>query len=452
MKKKLLLINPSNSCKTGLSLTESSKNPPLGLGIIAALTPENWKIKIIDENFRSFKYEDADLVGITAFTSSALRAYEIAKEYREKGIPTILGGIHASMLPDEARQFFDTVVIGEAESIWPEVISDFEKGKLKSVYQGDTVDMDIIPIPRHDLFHPRYMFGVIQTSRGCPMDCDFCSVTKFNGNKFRQKSIDIVLDEIESLPHQFICFIDDNLLGYGQKSYDRAIQLFKGMINRGIKKSWYCQASINFAENDEVLKYAAESGCKMVIIGLESENEHSLAAINKKINLKASRDKYRKAIKKIHKHKIAVLGEFIYGLDTDTPESLKKRTKYLIKSPIDIVLTTLLTPLPGTRLFNKFREENRLVYNNFPDDWVHFDLTEVTNIPLNMSPEKLSEIMSQSNRRLYNKVVIIRRFIKTLINTKSLATAKWAYDSNLNLLNIVRKIENEKTVGLSKRA
>src|SRR5690554_4890057 len=163
MQKKLLLINPSNPCKTGLTVNKSSRFPPLGLGIIAALTPDDWDIKIIDENFEAFKYEDADLVGLTAFTSSVTRAYEITKYYRKRGIPTILGGIHASMLPDEAKQYVDTVVIGEAEGVWPKVISDFESGKLKRVYQGELIKPDMIPEARHDLFHDEYMFGTIQT-------------------------------------------------------------------------------------------------------------------------------------------------------------------------------------------------------------------------------------------------------------------------------------------------
>src|SRR5690554_540068 len=210
MKKRLVLINPSNPCKIGLTVNKSSRFPPLGLGIIAALTPEDWDIKIIDENFNTFKYEDADLVGITAFTSSVVRAYEIAKEYRKKNIPTIIGGIHASMLPDEAIQYVDTVVIGEAEGVWHQVISDFENGKLQRIYQGEVIGgetVHAIPKARHDLFHHGYMFGAVQTARGCPMDCEFCSVTQFNGYKYRQRPIDDVLDELESIPQKMVFFV-----------------------------------------------------------------------------------------------------------------------------------------------------------------------------------------------------------------------------------------------------
>ncbi|MCR3921269.1 MAG: B12-binding domain-containing radical SAM protein [Firmicutes bacterium] len=359
MKKKLLLINPSNPCKTGLTINRSSRFPPLGLGIIAALTPDDWNVKIIDENIEAFEFEEADLVGITAFTASAKRAYDIAKEYRERGISTIIGGIHASMVPDEARIYVDTVVIGEVESIWATVISDFENGKLKSIYQGELINADIIPKARHDLFHGGYMFGAVQTARGCPMDCEFCSVTQFNGHKYRQRPIDDVLDEVKSIPQKMIFFVDDNILGHGINANERAIKLFKGMISQGIKKDWFCQASINFADNDEVLKYAAKSGCKMVFLGLEAEDEESLGSINKKMNIKVGPDKYRDVIAKINRHKIAVLVAFIYGLDNDSSELLEKRIEYIVKSPVDVMQTTILTPLPGTRLFKKFEDDER---------------------------------------------------------------------------------------------
>ncbi|ACL70108.1 B12-binding domain-containing radical SAM protein [Halothermothrix orenii] len=444
MKKKLLLINPSNPCKTGLTVNKSSRFPPLGLGIIAALTPSDWNIKIVDENFDTFRYEDADLVGLTAFTSSATRAYEIAKQYRERGIPTIIGGIHASMMPDEAKQYVDTVVIGEAEGIWPEVISDFEEGKLKKIYQSKLNEADIIPKARHDLFHPGYMFGAVQTARGCPMDCEFCSVTQFNGYKYRQRPIKDVLDELESIPQKMIFFVDDNILGHGKNANERAIKLFKGMINRGIKKEWFCQASINFAENEEVLKYAAKSGCKMVFIGLEAEDVESLDSVNKKMNIKVGSNKYKDVIDKINSYKIAVLGSFIYGLDNDTIESLQRRIEYIIKCPVDVMQTTILTPLPGTRLFKKLSDEGRLLYNNYPDDWVHFDMTEVTYNPVHMTPEQLSQLMSTSNCRLYSMKVILSKFFKTLFSTKSLSASIWALSSNFNYRNVALGIEKEK--------
>jgi len=199
MKKKLLLINPVNPRKVGLTVNLSSRFQPLGLGIVAAMTPDTWDVEIIDENFEPFIFRKADLVGLTAFTAAVNRAYEIASVYREKDIPTVLGGIHASMLPEEALKYVDTVVSGEAESVWHKILSDFEAGHMQRLYRGEWSDLKDMPKPRRDLFHRGYLFGSIQTSRGCPMNCEFCSVTAFNGSRFRQRPVEDVLDELETI-------------------------------------------------------------------------------------------------------------------------------------------------------------------------------------------------------------------------------------------------------------
>ncbi|HJN04978.1 MAG TPA: cobalamin-dependent protein, partial [Bacteroidales bacterium] len=198
-KKKLLLINPLNSGTKGLIIHKQVIYPPLGLGIIATLTPDDWEVELLDENFDDFEYKDADLVALTALTSSVTRAYEIASYYREKGITTVIGGIHASMMLGEAIKFVDAVVIGEVESVWPSLIEDFEKGEIKKNYTGILLSMENAVKPQRDLFHRDYNFASIQTTRGCPMSCDFCSVHTFNGNSYRLRPVDEVLDELETL-------------------------------------------------------------------------------------------------------------------------------------------------------------------------------------------------------------------------------------------------------------
>jgi radical SAM superfamily enzyme YgiQ (UPF0313 family) len=284
--KKLLLINPVNPRRVGLTVNPSSRFPPLGLGVVAALTPDHWDVEVLDENFEPFEYREADLVGLTAFTAAVTRAYEIAGVYREKGTPTVLGGIHASMLPEEALRWVDAVVIGEAEGVWARVIGDFEAGKLQSTYRGEWLELREMAKPRHDIFHPGYMFGSIQTARGCPMDCEFCSVSAFNGRRYRQRPVEEVLDELEAIPHRMVFFVDDNIIGYGKRAAARAVALFKGMVERGIKKDWFCQASMNFADDEEVLEYAAKSGCRMVFLGVEAEDIDVLEEVNKKLNVR----------------------------------------------------------------------------------------------------------------------------------------------------------------------
>ncbi|MBM4094280.1 MAG: radical SAM protein, partial [Planctomycetes bacterium] len=224
-RQKLVLVNPVNNCRNGFSVNSSSRFPPLGLGIIASLTPDAWDIDLVDENFSPFTYRDADLVGITAFTSAATRAYEIAVEYRQRGVPVVMGGIHASMRHEEALQFVDAVVIGEAESAWPQVLADVARGELKPVYRGQWLDLAGLRAPQRDLYNGDYMFATVQTSRGCPLDCDFCSVTAFNGRRYRRRPTDEVLDEIESIPQELLLFVDDNVVGYGNEARQQTLEL-----------------------------------------------------------------------------------------------------------------------------------------------------------------------------------------------------------------------------------
>jgi radical SAM superfamily enzyme YgiQ (UPF0313 family) len=215
-KRRLLLVNPVNPIRFGLSNSRSFRFPPIGLGIIAALTPKSWEVRLIDENWEGFTYQEADLVGITAFTASANRAYRIALFYRVTGMPVVMGGIHASMRPEEALEFVDSVVIGEAEHVWPKVIADVEAGgPLQQRYQVERSDLSGGPWPRRDLFHPGYLYASVETSRGCPMDCEFCSVTAFNGRRYRRRPPEEVLAELEAIPQKKLVFVDDNNLVLG---------------------------------------------------------------------------------------------------------------------------------------------------------------------------------------------------------------------------------------------
>lgn len=431
-KDKLLLINPANQYRKGFLRRVQSKQSPLGLGIIAALTPNDFKIKIWDENFRPFREAEADLVGITTFTSTAARAYEIADLYRSKGIPVVMGGIHVSSLPEEALQHADAVVIGEAEGIWHQVIDDFKNKRLKGIYQGGLTDMQQSPIPRHDLFHPGYIFGSIQTSRGCPMDCEFCSVPAFNGHKYRLRSIDSIITEMKQIPQKLIYFVDDNIIGYGSEAEKHAEKLFKAMIASNLKKEWFAQASLNIAEKPYLLKLASQAGCRMLLIGIEAEKEEQLKESNKKLNLKKGVGSYKSAFRAIHKARIAVLGAFIFGMDSDKPQDLYNRAEFIMKSAVDVTQASILTPLPGTRLYNKLQSEGRLDTPDGVTKWQYFHFGDVVFSPKQMSAEELATHM----QTIYQKITSLKNlrlhFIRTLWNTKSLRTTIWAWNSNIN--------------------
>jgi len=416
---KLILISTINA---------PQKVPPLSLAIIASLTPADWDIEIIDENFEKFSFKEADLVGITAFTNNAPRAYEIAKEYRDRNIKVVMGGIHASMVPEESARYVDTVVIGEAEGIWGTVIEDFLKGAMKPVYKAELLSCDHWPIPRRELFHPYYFTDAIQTTRGCPMNCDFCSVSSFNGRQYRQRPIEEIITELKTIKRKYIFFLDDNILGYGPKCEERALQLFRRMDEEKLDKIWYSYASINFAENPEVLAAAAKCGCKMIFIGFEAEGDVQLSEMHKNHNIKSGSHLYHQVVKKINKHKIAVMGGFIMGFDTDTRETILQRKKFLLKSRINITSVAFLTPFPGTVHFNKLVAENRIVNNNYPDDWQLYTFRNIVYQPKNITREELGQLTSETVLSLCSPVKILMRVLVTFMQSRSYATAHWVYD------------------------
>jgi len=379
-------------------------------------------------------------VGITACTASANRAYAIAKLYRDKGIPVVIGGIHASMCTEEALQHADTVVIGEAETIWPEVLADFKAGRLKKIYRGGFADLKSMPPPRRDLFNPKYLFASIQTSRGCPMDCDFCSVTAFNGHRYRRRPVEDVLEELKTIPDKMMFFVDDNIVGYSRESRDQVLELFKGMVKLKINKWWFCQASLNFADDEELLLWAGRAGCKMVFLGLEAEEADALVEVNKRLNVKRGVGFYADAFRRIQRAGIAVLGAFIFGMDNDTVEKLQHRADYMMESGINVMQSTLLTPLPGTRLFKQYNREKRLIHATQPHNWDHYDMTEVVYRPCCMTSDVLNMKFDSLNAQLYAWPVLARKAIRSLLQTRNLVATMFSLQSNLNYRAVTKSL------------
>ncbi|MBE0646752.1 MAG: B12-binding domain-containing radical SAM protein [Bacteroidales bacterium] len=428
-RKKLLLINPVNQFRQGLAMDHYALTPPLCLGIIAAYTPADWKIRILDENFFPFRFRTADLVGITAYTPNVYRAYQIAAEYRKHNIPVVMGGIHVSMCTEEALQHADCVVVGEAEGIWPRVIADFEAGRLQKVYYGSRDELADQRIPRHDLYDPRYVWRSVQTSRGCPMDCDFCSVTSFNGGKFRFRPIPQILDELEAFhgDGRNIFFVDDNIGGITKAHQERAMEFFQGIIDRKLKFPWFSQTSLDIADNDEVLKLAAASGCKLLLVGIETETPESLGSMNKRINLKKGAENYRKIIRKFHKHGIAVFGTFIFAAETDKPENILARADFINRLNVDAIQTSILTPYPGTKLRARLEEQGRVTSKDYPADWQYYNWEDIVFRHPYIESQELALLMDQAWKKIYNPSRLKGRCFQTLMNTRSPKAALWSY-------------------------
>ena len=380
---KLVLINPRNR----VSLYGDYLWQPLALGYVAAATPKHWDVELIDEQCEgALDYHDvqADLVGITAFTTQAPRAYRIAEQFRSRGIPVVMGGIHASLVTDEAARYADALFIGECEARWPEVVADVEGGQLQPIYQGGTSGESLLHPDRTIFEKYRYDYVSAQTSRGCPMDCSFCSVTAFNGRLFRMREIADVVDEIAGIEERDIIFVDDDLNGFSRKARRRSIDLFRAMADAKLDKRWITQVTVNFGDDDELPALARASGCAGVFIGLESTDTKSLALIRKDgTSQRRGVDYYRENIARIHRHGIGVVGSFIIGIDTQNMDTIVADIlRFAEESELDGLNPTILTPLPGTRDYARYDADGRILFKNYPDDWEKYTLAfPVTSMP-----------------------------------------------------------------------
>ncbi len=358
--------------------------PPLGLAMVAAVTPPEVEVSLTDENVTGIDFQkEIDLVGITALTVTAPRAYKIADNFRARGVKVILGGAHPSVLPEEASQHADAVVIGEAEGIWPNLINDFKVNELQRVYrQRERPSLVNLPIPRRDLFAKGayYVANTLSTTRGCPYSCSFCSVTSFFGHTYRCRPVEEVLKEIETLnQRKLIGFVDDNIVGNPKF----AKELFRALLPYKIK--WVSQASVNVARDDELLKLAAASGCMALLIGFETLSPANLAAVGKKVNIV---DEYEMVIKKIHSHGIAIHGFFILGLDEDDEEAFKRTLHFAQKMRLESAQFAWPIPYPGTALYESLDKTGRIVTK----DWSQYESNVV------FEPKLMSRAMLQQRR------------------------------------------------------
>ncbi len=422
---RLYLINPANPLVSILKVKESRWNhyrvwKPLSLMVLAGLTPPDWEISILDENLGAPDYSSMpvpDLVGITAFTSQANRAYEVAGYFRRLGVPVVMGGIHATMCLDEVMDRVDSVVTGEAEGVWPQLLEDVRQGGLKRRYDGGLSEIDRIPPARHDLLDKGYAFGAIQTTRGCPLNCSFCSVTTFNGAQYRQRPIADVVSEFKLIRERLVLVVDDNLIGTRPDHIDRAKELFRALAKANLHKDWVAQATINFADDDELMELAAKAGCKGVFIGFESPTPEGLAEIGKKFNLLKSRD-IRTSVRRIQKHNILVVGSFIVGLDVDEAGIGGRISAMGSRYGVDNLNLLFLTPLPGTRLWDQMKAEDRIALNTFPDDWKYYTLTFPVARYKHLSLDGIIEEMKSCNRSFYSMPRVIARVWDSLLHRR----------------------------------
>jgi len=379
------------------------KFPYLALTTLASLVPDSCEVKIIDENVDPVDFDfPADLVAVSLMTPLAPRGYAIADRFRKKGIPVVIGGVHATMAPEEAARHADAVVVGEGELLWPEVIEDFRTGSLKKRYVRDRfAPLTSLPLPRRELLkRGSYLFrNTLQTTRGCPNDCDFCSVSSFYGRTYRFRPVEEVIEEIKTLKGNLIFFVDDNIIG--NRAYAR--ELFENL--KPLKRRWVSQATLNLTRDRRLLTLARESGCLGLLVGFESLSQSILNNLGKTFYRV---HQYREAIRILHDQGIGIQGSFIFGHDDDPPDSFDQVVDFCQDNKMDAVLFSLLTPFPGTRIFDRFLEEKRLLHFN----WDKYDMNHVVFRPKQMTPEALERRFLGAYKKIYSLPSVVNRLFK----------------------------------------
>ncbi len=389
------------------------KFPYLNTTLLAALTPQGHQVSIHDESIAPLDFDEGcDLAAITAMTPLAPRGYEIADEYRRRGVQVVMGGMHPTWLPEEAIAHCDAVVVGEADEVWAEVVRDAARGKLKRFYrQKARTDLSQMPLPRRELLPPKgYFFeNTIQTTRGCPFDCEFCSVTAIYGGTYRTRPVKEVEREIQALRRApaYIFFVDDNIVG--DMRYAR--ELFTMLSHYRLR--WVSQGPISIARNEKLVRLMAQAGCHGMFIGFESLSPENLRLMGKRTN---KVEHYEAGIKRFHDHGIGVHASFVFGYDYDDPSVFERFISFANRNKIDGAFLPLLTPFPGTRIHQRLKQEGRIL----TEDWSRYDMATVVFQPKRMTIDQLQEGFWWVNKEFYSVRSMVRRIFQPFALRRSL--------------------------------
>ena len=385
--------------------------PIITLPHLAGITPSKYDVKIVNENLDTLNFdEDADVIGITCYTMTAPRVYKIADEFRRRGKKVVLGGYHPTAMPEEAGKHADSIVLGMAEATWPRLLNDAEKGKIKPIYERDTdFDMANVPPIRRDLIKHNPLQGAVQTTRGCTNRCEFCAISSFCQHGVKQRPIKNVVEEIKQIPNRLYVIHDPHLT----QNRKYALELFKELIKQKIRKSWVANGTTNVLAqvDDEWLTLARKSGCVEWFVGFESVSQAALDGIKKTHN---KVEDFKKMIKRLHDYGMTVQGGIIFGFDEDTPDIFDITIEKLHELEIDVLEVNVLTPYPGTPLFDNMEREGRLTTR----DWSRYNQIDVVFKPKQMTEKELFDGARKVAKEFYSWPNIIRRNVKILVTNK----------------------------------
>lgn len=389
--------------------------PQLTLGVISALTPPEIEVDVVEEEIEEVKSDKSyDLVGISCMTAVAPRAYQLSSVFRKKGAKVVLGGIHPTVMPDEAIAHCDCVVMGEAEGCWGELIDDFRQNRLKKFYQSFNFDLAKFPIAKLNHNHTPFHVTPIFCTRGCPYSCEFCSVTDLYGKKLRHRKVQDIVKEIVTRDSKKFFFLDDNIMG----DVKFAKQLFTALSDLRIR--WVGQASISLVKDKALLNLAKKSGCAGLFIGLESVCSDNLKKLRKTPD---NAEDYIQAINIIRDAGILFHASLVFGFDDDDKSIFEKTLVFLEKTKIPSATFNILTPYPGTAIFERFKKEGRLLSQN----WQDYNHRTVVFRPKNMTPEELAEGFIWLGKNFYTKASIFTRFFPNLSHPLLYFSLNWAH-------------------------
>ncbi len=415
---KVTFVFPNLGRKENGRFVDRGRMEPLGLGILAALTPPDVDVALVDDRVDPVPYDEpTDLVAISIQIFTARRGYEIADAFRRRGVRVIIGGMHATLRPAEARRHADSVFIGDAEAGWAEVIEDVRKGALKPIYRAQTGTPQAGGIvPRRDLYRGKHYLPIslLQYGRGCRYACDFCAVSAYFERKHFYRPVADVVREIELQDRRFLFFVDDNIIS----DHEAARALFHALIP--LRIHWVSQASLDMLEDPALMDLMMESGCLGHVVGFESIEQESLRLMRKAPNVEAGFDRYDRQIRQLRAYGLQTWAAFTLGHDHDTPESIRRTLDFALEHRFAFAAFNILMPYPQTTLYDRLARDDRLLYDGAW--WLHpeYRFNHAAFRPLHMTPDELTEAGLYARKTFNSVSSILRRTLDPKTNLRSM--------------------------------